>query len=136
MTVFVDASFLVALFNTDDEFHPKARDLARQLEDQGCRFVISNIVVAEAINVVFRLQGPIKAKRFYRYLEKAEIEEFFVPEIVFQEAHSLLWRQKKKGLNFFDCLHLASMKHLKIKDLLTFDQGFKDQGVDVQNGRR
>lgn len=127
MTAFVDASFLIALFNKDDQLHKSATELLKFLEEQRTHFVISNIVLAETVNVIFRFQGAEKARKFYNLVKKAEIKQFFVPKIVFQKAYLFLWRQKKKGLNFFDCLHLATMKYLKIKTFLTFDEDFKDQ---------
>jgi len=131
MTVFVDASFLIALFNKDDQLHQKATELTLRLEKQKSRFIISNIVLAETISVTFRLKGGKAAKKFYHFFQKTEIEEFFVPKTVFLRAYSLLWQERKRGLNFFDCLHLATMKHLKIKTLLTFDEGFKRRKIKI-----
>ena len=129
MIVFVDASFLIALFNKDDQLHKKAAKLTLHLERQNARFITSNIVLAETINVIFRLKGAKSAKKLYSLFKEAGIEEFFVPKAIFQRAYSLLWEQKRKGLNFFDCLHLVTMEHLKIKNLLTFDEGFKGQKI-------
>lgn len=131
MAVFVDASFLIALFNKDDQLHEKATELSRRLEREKVNFITSNIVLAETINVIFRLNGPREAKNFYSLFKRSGLEKFFVPQAVFQKAYFLLWQQKKKGLNFFDCLHLISMRHLKIKTLLTFDRGFKNQKIKV-----
>jgi len=131
MTVFIDASFLIALFNKDDKFHQKAKRTSQQLKEEKIRPVTSNIVLAETINVIFRLQGPIQAKRFYSVFKRTKIEEFFVPREVFVKAYSLLWQQRKKGLNFFDCLHLATMKHFKIKAMVTFDGEFAKQKIKL-----
>lgn len=131
MTVFIDASFLIALFNKDDQFHKKAKRISQQLRAEKIRLVTSNIVLAETINVIFRLQGPIQAKKFYSVFKKIKIEEFFISRKVFTKAYSLLWQQRKKGLNFFDCLHLATMRHWQIKTLATFDQEFTRQKIEL-----
>lgn len=131
MTVFVDASFLIALFNKDDQLHQKAVKLSFDLEKKRTRFLTSNIVLAETINVIFRLKGPQEAKEFYCYFQETGIKEYFVPKALFRKAYSLLWQQKKKGLNFFDCLHIKTTKHLKIRTILTFDEYFRKQNLKI-----
>lgn len=131
MIVFVDASFLIALFNKDDQLHKKAATLITSLEKQETSFIVSNIVLAETINVIFRLQGAKKAQKFYQVIKKTKIKQFFVPKKFFEKAYLLLWKQRKRGLNFFDCLHLATIKYLKIKTLLTFDEDFKNRNIKI-----
>lgn len=131
MIIFVDASFLIALFNKDDKFHPKALQLSLKLKRQKARLLVTNIVLAEAINVIFRLKGAKTTKKFYHAFQKTGIKVYYVPKALFQESYSLLWKQKRKGLNFFDCLHLRTAKHLKIKTILTFDRYFKIQKIKV-----
>jgi len=123
MTVFIDASFLIALFNKDDEFHQRAEETAEKLETDLVRFITSDIVVAETVNVIFRLKGPVLAEKFLGIFKKSKIEEFFVPPEIFTKAYARLFSQKsKRGLNFFDCLHLETAEFLSIKTILTFDE--------------
>lgn len=134
MTVFVDASFLIALFHTKDDFHAKAREIIQKIEKNSVRPVASNIVVAEVVNFIFRLKGPKVAKKLLEFIKKSGIKEIFVPPEIFQEAQAILFAQKsKRGLNFFDCLHLATMRSFKIKKILTFDQAFEKE-VEVVGG--
>lgn len=123
----MDASFLIALFNEDDEFQPKAKKIIRDL-DKDTRFLTSNIALAETVNFTFSHLGPKIAEKFLKFFKKSNIEEIFIPKEVFDSGYNLLFRQKsKKGLNLFDCLHLATMKTLGIKNILTFDQEFKKE---------
>lgn len=125
MIVFVDASFLIALFNEDDEFHKKAKRIIKKLEKPSLRFLTSNIVLAETVNLTFRRLGPKMAKKFFAVFKKSSIEEIFVEPGIFNKAYRLFFAQKsKRGLNFFDCLHLATMRSFKIKTILSFDKGF------------
>ncbi|MBL7078612.1 PIN domain-containing protein [Candidatus Shapirobacteria bacterium] len=128
MTIFIDSSFLFALFNDDDEFHQKAVKTAKKLEKKAIRFLISNIVIAEAVNLAFRLKGVGASRKMFNLIEKSGIEKVFVDQKVYSQAYDLLFIQKsKRGLNFFDCLHLSTMKYLNIENILTFDRAFEKE---------
>jgi len=128
MTVFVDASFLFALFNRDDEFYSEAVKISGELAKITTTFLTSNIALVETINLVFRDQGSQAARDFSKSFRESGVEEFFVTDEIFKKAYKLLFdRKSKRGLNFFDCLHLATMKTLGIDTILSFDKGFKKE---------
>lgn len=78
------------------------------------------------IALLFRLKGPNVAKQFLKAFKRSGIEEIFVDREFFDKAHRLLFSQKNRPrLNLFDCLHLATMKVLEIKTILSFDKDFK-----------
>jgi len=132
MTIFVDASFLIALFNKDDDFHQKAQEIIAQLEKDNPIFITSNIALSEAINVVFRTGDSGATFRFYSLIKGSGLKTFTINDQVFSRALKFLFNQKaKKGLNFFDCLHLAVTEILKIKKILTFDRDFRNTGLEV-----
>jgi len=125
MNVFVDSSFLIALFHGKDNFHLKAKNIAKELDAKQAYSLTSNIALAEAVNFIYRLRGPKTAKKFLNLIKKTCIKEVFVTEEVSDKAFQLLFTQKsKKGLNLFDCLHLATMKSFSIDTILTFDKEF------------
>ena len=126
MTVFLDSSFLIALFHTNDYFHQKAIEIIKKLNSLQTEYATSNIVLAETVNYLFRRLGKSSAKRFLKGFGESQIGEVFASKEMFSQGYKLLFRQKsKKGLNLFDCLHLATMKTLGIKTILTFDEEFK-----------
>jgi len=128
MTVFVDASFLIAIFNDKDQFHLPATKIAKQLESQNYQPYTSNVALAEAVNFIFRLSGSSQAKNFLMLTRKTDLEIIHLSKEIFSQGYKLLFKQKsKRGLNLFDCLHLATMKTLGIKTILTLDQGFKKE---------
>lgn len=128
MTVFADASFLIALLHTRDDFHLKAKKIVTQLDPGSIYCFTSNIAIAEVINYIFRLKGAKVAKKYFAIIKKTGIEEVFVNGEIFTQGYHLLFSQKPKGgLNLFDCLHLATMKSLDIDTILTFDRGFKKE---------
>ena len=132
MTIFVDSSFVIALFNKDDDFHQKAQKIITQLEKDTPIFITSNIALAEAINVIFRIGGSGVASQFYSLIKNSSLKTFTINEQIFSKALKFLLNQKvKRGLNFFDCLHLATTEILKIRKILTFDKDFKNTGFEV-----
>jgi predicted nucleic acid-binding protein len=126
MTIFVDANFLIALFHQADTFHQQASKLLQDSEKNHHRLLTSNIVLAEATNLIFRLRGARVAQKFLNLAQKGGLEIVFVDKKIFDQAYQLLFRQKsKRGLNLFDCLHLATMQKFDLETILTFDQAFK-----------
>lgn len=126
MSVFVDASFLIALFHQNDFFHQKATEIIQKLEQNSEIFITSKLSVAEGVNYIFRHQGPKTAEKFLKTIRKSGLEEVEINNEIFEAAYNLLFKQKnRKCLNFFDCLHLATMNFLEIKNILTFDQHFR-----------
>ena len=129
MILFVDASFLIALFHIKDDFHSRAKLIVKQIErESSLSLLTSNIVIAEVVNYIFRRKGAILAKKFLKAFKKGRIREVFITPETYTKAYKLLFRQKsKKGLNLFDCFHLAVMKELGVKKILTFDKDFKKE---------
>jgi len=128
MIVFVDSSFVIALFHKKDDFHPEAERVVKKLVIESPHFLTSNIAVAEAINYIFRTRGSKAAKKILNLIDKSGIETVFVSQDIFKKAYKLLFaRKSKRGLNFFDCLHLATMRILGIETILSFDKGFKKE---------
>ena len=128
MNFFVDSSFLIALFNESDDFHQKATQLAREKDLQPSKYFISNVVLAESVNLVFRSGGSSVAKSFLKAIRGSLVEEIFLTPEIFSKGYNTLFKQEsKKGLNLFDCFHLATMKHLGIDTILTFDGRFNKE---------
>lgn len=128
MTVFIDASFLIALFNLEDEFHLKAKTIADKLDKDKTRLVTSNIALAESANFIFRLKGPLVCKRFLLTFKQSGIEEMFLTKDIFDLGYKYLLSMKtKRSFNLFDCFHLATMKMLEIKTIASFDQAFQKE---------
>lgn len=123
MQFFLDASFMFALFNEDDEFHDGALRIVKELEDKLAYFLTSNIALAETVNLLFRMQGSKQAKKFLKGFRESNIEEVFLSQRIFNKGYKILFAQKsRRGLNYFDCLHIAAMKSLKVDEILTFDK--------------
>jgi len=127
MTYFADASFLFAIFCEDDIFHNQSKEIVKKINLGSHKVVASNISLSETINLIFRLKGQLEAKKFYGYFIKTGTDVVNISKEIFQSSCKILFNLKsKKNLNFFDCLHLATMKELGIENILTFDSDFKN----------
>ncbi|PIU03398.1 hypothetical protein COT44_03060 [Candidatus Shapirobacteria bacterium CG08_land_8_20_14_0_20_39_18] len=126
MNVFVDASFLIALFHTHDAFHTKAQTTLKKLKQDSFQPIYSNIVLAETTNFLFRLKGPKTASKLFKLIQKSDIQEVPLTKETFEVGYEILFSQKsRKDMGFFDCLHVATMKQSSIDTILTFDSHFK-----------
>lgn len=126
MTYFFDASFLTALFIADDIFHQKAISIIRTLNKKDPQYLTSDIALSETTNLTFRIKGAATTKKFLSWFPKSNIQLLYLNQEIFQSGYKILLAQKSRnGLNFFDCLHLATMKELGVENILTFDNDFK-----------
>lgn len=126
MIYFADASFLFAIFCEDDIFHQQAREIVQEINQGSHKVIASNISLSETINLIFRLKGQFEAKKFYSYFTKTGTDVIYINKEIFQlGCKTLFGLKQKRGLNFFDCLHLVVMKELGIENILTFDNDFK-----------
>ncbi len=124
MIIFLDASFLISLFNEDDSNYQKAIKIAKKIEEKNIKTATSNIVLAECVNVIFKKKGPNLAAKFRHIFDNVGIEEYFVGKEIYKKAEILLFKQKSKALNYFDCLHVETMRDFKIDAMATFDREF------------
>jgi len=113
-------------FCKNDIFHQQAKEIVQKINLKAHKVIASNISLSETINLIFRLKGQLEAKEFYGYFIKTNTEVIYTNKEIFQLGCKVLFNLKSKGgLNFFDCLHLATMRHLGIENILTFDSDFK-----------
>ena len=121
--VFVDSSFLIALFNPPDTFHPKAVAISRKTIKERPQLYISNFVFLETVTVLSQRVNRKTAVVLGQHLLKDQQAKIIH---VNQKLNTLAWEIfkeiKKKNVSFIDCSTLAIMKVEGIKKLLTFDQ--------------
>lgn len=128
MQYFLDASFLIALFNEEDDFHQDSKRIIKDLMQRPYYFLTSNIVLAETVNLIFRVKGIKESKRLLKGFRESDIEEVYLTPEIFTQGYKILFKQKsKRGLNLFDCFHLAAMKYLGVSTILTYDERFKKE---------
>ena len=134
MSIFIDTGVMVASFNSRDELHLTAKTLMQSVFDKafGNAFT-SDYVIDEGTTLTFArthdrtlsnsfLENSLNSNSLFEILYTSE-EDFI------ETAKEYL---KEKELSFTDCSILVLMKKHGIKNIATFDSGFrKIKGISV-----
>jgi uncharacterized protein len=128
-TVFVDTWFWVALSNNRDEHHALALELEAHLDS--ARFVTTDAVLLELLGA-FAKRGSILRVAAHKLVE-AILENpnmLVIPQRrdVFLQALVRYGQHDDKGYSLADCISMATMDDLGIREVLTYDQDFVQAG--------
>jgi predicted nucleic acid-binding protein len=116
--IFLETSFLVALFLKKDEHHKRALEVMETLKDK--EKVISEMVIYETLTVLIKKnQDNKQAIRAYKSLTKLNVLE---DKEYYNTALSYTLFENKIG--FFDNLSYIVMKNNNIKKIASFDPHF------------
>lgn len=121
--VFIDSSFLVALFNERDALHKKATPIAKILKEKDYQIFISNFVFLETTTIVSqKLDRETAIFCGNLLLNSGEFKTIYIDEHLNNLSWDIFQEIKKKNMSFVDCSIIASMRFFNIKKLLTFDR--------------
>ena len=119
--IFLDANYLVSYYIKDENDHARALEIDKEIETK--EQIISKLVIAEAINVLYtKLKIDKKGiKEFYRKLK----EEYTVIEdsYIYDKTIDKIMNSQKR-FPFFDYVYITLMEDLGIKEIATFDKHF------------
>ena len=128
-TVFLDTSFIVALENTNDPHHKKAKKLDTTLLKQKATLLLHSGILLEIGDGFARLERRQKGiellARFHRE------DGYHIAQItneVLHEAHELYSNREDKEWGLTDCVSFVLMKQEGIKEALTADLHFRQAG--------
>lgn len=120
----MDSSYLIALTDKRDKFNSKAVDLAKKITSGAFgSIIVSDYVFDETVTFIANRQGFIKAIEWGKSILNCEIEFMHVSEEIFQKAWQLF--QERKNLSFTDCTIVELIKAEKVKQVASFDAGFR-----------
>lgn len=128
--VFVDTNAFVALRDTKDSTHKRAKRILDKLIQRKAWLYTSSDIVGETLTVVSRKLGKSHAREFAREAEKMA-EEIFISQEMHDEARKLFFKITSKNISFIDCSSAIAMKQSKIDVVFTFDKHFKSLGVKL-----
>lgn len=120
MSVLIDTCIFVALSNSRDVNHNRAKELVMEcMEHRYGRPFLSDYIFDEILTTAFvRTKNHKKSVELGEYILGSEIELISIDEQCFQQAWEIYQKNK---LSFTDCSSLALMKLYGINNLLTFD---------------
>ncbi len=131
-SLFVDTSYLIARFNTNDAFHKRAIELADRLgSDQTTRLVVTVMIIEEFLTDMSRDDVPLKSSaiRFaQRLLATPTVDVIDVDRGLLERGIELYARRLDKAYSMVDCVSMVVCRDLGITDVLTTDRDFEREG--------
>jgi len=128
--VFIDTNIFVALRDTSDSTHNRAKLILKKLVKARVNFCTSSDVIAESLTVISRKLGKKHAIEFLKEI-KSMAKEIFVDEKLHVIARSFFKEVTSKNISFVDCSNVVVMKHHKINTIFSFDEDFRKMGAKL-----
>ncbi len=116
---FLDTTFIVALFVSNDDWHNQAVQVYQKIK--GNKLVISHLVIAETITVLKNKLETKDIKEIYRNLPN-----FFnvIEDSAFYDDAMSEFIKYDSTISFFDAMYVALMKKEEINEIVSFDSDF------------
>ena len=130
LVIFLDASYLLALYNESDIHHKRARILAEKIDaNEYGQALTSDDVFDEVVSVALRKLGKEKARVFGKQILNSVL-------IVHGDKHLLdsafkTFNVSEHNFSFTDCMSLAIMDMAQIQYIATFDSMFEKLDIKV-----
>ena len=127
--VFTDTSALYAFVDKSDSSHPRASRVVLDLVEARRRLVVSDYVVAEAVNLANARGGSLVARRVLDLIEQtAGIRLEWIGSARFEQAKAFFRKHADHAYSFTDCTSFVVMRELKVREALTTDRHFAEAG--------
>ena len=130
LAIFLDASYLLALYNESDIHHKRARILADKIDaNEYGQALTSDDVFDEVVSVALRKFGKEKAQLFGKQILGSA---FIVngDKHIFDSAFRI-FNASKLPFSFTDCTTQAIIELAQIQHIATFDKMFEKLDVEV-----
>ena len=125
MKIFVDTGAFIALADSDDDNHLKAKAFYEQTKAKGARFVTTNFVICETMNYLRMKTSHAAAVTFREGLRKSGLFDIAdITQRLDEEAFLIFKQYADKDFSFTDCTSFVAMQSLKIKKAFAFDRHF------------
>ncbi len=119
MTLIVDSSFLVALYNVEDAFHRQALRFGDQNTEL---WVVPDVVLPETCYLVRRDFGYFGVQRFLEYFARlnAQLESLLKDDL--DRVRDIANTYADAELDIVDCCIMTIAERLNITRIATFDR--------------
>ena len=121
--LFYDSSFILAIFNENDENHKNAKKLLKDYPSiLNQKKAINNIVLMEVLNKLKKSYYKSMRKNIINFLLSMD-EIFYVENEDYEKAIALM-EQYKYDINYSDCLIILTMYNNNLNTIVSFDNDF------------
>lgn len=125
----MDTSYILALVNTQDEFHSQAKALADQINSD---MITTEAVLVEIGNALASVKWRRLAINILNDLRTDEhIEIISVNSNIFSKALQLYASRMDKVWGVTDCISFVAMKDKELREALTTDRHFTQAGFQA-----
>ncbi|MCL4705255.1 PIN domain-containing protein [bacterium] len=126
---FVDTAFVVALVNSNDQYHAKAQNLSEMYETEP--LITTDVVLLEIGNALARdyKKEAIEIIESFRTSKEVLIVELSLE--FFDKAFELYKKYTDKDWGMVDCISFIVMREYEVRNALTFDDHFRQAGFNV-----
>lgn len=118
--IFLDSSFLIALFSQNDQWHEKAKKLYQKISDS--EFMITDHIISETVTMIGNKSGVLASFEVYNFLI-SNLEVYPTSRKLYNKCMDYHITYNGK-LSFVDCLSVAVMEKEKIYEIASFDSDF------------
>lgn len=127
--IFVDTVAWIALVNTRDSLHEKAKEVFTNLRRRNYQFVTTEFVLLEFANALSAPDFRVKSSIFIEGLQKsADSEIVFASSELFRLGFELYKNRPDKEWSIVDCISFIVMEERKIPEAFTEDRHFEQAG--------
>jgi predicted nucleic acid-binding protein len=131
--VFVDTSAYYAFLDRTDTSHTSAQSIFPKLLSDGSDLFTTNFVLAETHALLLNRIGRDAAMRFLDTFFQSTMILIRVTEADETTAREILRASSDKEYSYTDATSFAVMDRLHIKEALTYDHHFAQQGYSIVN---
>jgi len=132
MKVFVDTAYLIAILNPDDELAGAAAIAHEQLA--GAQLVTTEEVLTEFLNAMADADVWVRVRAYemvLKILSSPKMEVIVQSHDSFLKGLDLYGRRCDLGDSLTDCISMNTMRGLEIRQILTGDRHFRQEGFTI-----
>lgn len=131
-SLFLDTSFIIALEDADDQNHPPAVAYWKSFKRNPRKIIITSYIFDETVTFLKRRISHEKAAEVGNLmLSSPTVELIHISEKHFDKGWRLFLKYHDKGFSFTDCISFLIMEENGIKKALTFDEHFRQMGINI-----
>jgi predicted nucleic acid-binding protein len=131
-SVFLDTSGLIALVNTDDQWHRKAEMVWAVLSGSGAGLITTSLVLIELADGLSRVHHRGLAMQLVDALKRSiRVEIVPVDERLEKLGWQLFRVREDKDWGMTDCVSMSLMADRRIQDVFTADHHFEQAGFTI-----
>lgn len=131
MVIFVDTAAFIALTNSRDEHFARAQAVQARLADSGANLATSEWVLAEYLGGVAQRSRAQASEVVSRLRKSVRYSVLPATSADFDAGLRLFQDRLDKDWSLVDCISISLCKRLRIAEVFTSDQHFRQAGLRI-----